>query len=193
MAHSAEETEIISGKIAKLLKKGFIKECDKEKGDFISTVFTRRKKDGDMRTILNSKQLNKHVTYQHSLSDVFKIILPNCWMASVDLKDAFYNIPSNNAYQKYFKSMWYQKFYKYLGVPNEYSDAMRVLTKMLKLSFATLPKQGFISIIFVDDSYLQKRTRGECLENVHKTVSLLASLGLTIHKEKSVLEPMHSS
>ena len=67
MAHSAEETEIISGKIAKLLKKGFIKECDKEKGDFISTVFTRRKKDGDMRTILNSKQLNKHVTYQHSL------------------------------------------------------------------------------------------------------------------------------
>ena len=161
MAHSAEETEIISGKIAKLLKKGCIKKCDKEKGDFISTVFTRRKKDRGMHTILNSKQLNKHATYQHfkmeSLSDVFMIILPNCWMASVDLKDAFYNIPINNAHQKYFKSMWYQKFYKYLGVPNEYSDAMWVLTKMLKLSFATLPKQGFISIIFVDDSYLSKK------------------------------------
>ena len=51
MAHSAEESEIISGEIAKLLKKGVIKECDREKGDFISTFFTWRKKDGGMRTI----------------------------------------------------------------------------------------------------------------------------------------------
>ena len=85
--------------------------------------------------------------------------------------------------------MWYQKFCKYLGMPNGYSDAMRVFTKMLKPPFATLLKQGFISVIFIDDSYLQERTRGKCLENVHKTVSLLASLGVTIHEEKSVLEP----
>ena len=124
-----------------------------------------------------------------SLSDVFKIIQPNCQMASVDLKDAFYTIPIHNAYQKYFKFMWYQKFYKYLGMTNGYSDAMRVFTKMLKPPVATFRKQGFISVIFVDNSYLQGSTRGECLENVHKTVNLLASLGFTIHKEKSVLEP----
>ena len=138
-----------------------------------------------MPTILNLKQLNKHVAYQHfkmeSVSDVFKIIQPNCWMARVALKDAFYTIHIHNAYQNYFKFVWYQKFYKYLGISNEYSDAMRVFTKMLKLSFATLRKQGFISVIFVNESYLQGRTRGECLENVNKTVSLLASLGFIIH------------
>ena len=37
MAHSVEESKIISEKIAKLLKKGAIKECNREKGDFIST------------------------------------------------------------------------------------------------------------------------------------------------------------
>ena len=37
MAHAAKEREIIFGEIAKLLKKGVIKECDREKGDFIST------------------------------------------------------------------------------------------------------------------------------------------------------------
>ena len=120
MVHSAEESKIISEEITKLLKKRVIKECDREKGDFISTVFTRRKEDGDMLTILNLKQLNKHVTYQHFkmkfLSDVFKIIQPNCWMASVDLKDAFYTIPIHNAYQKYFKFMWYQKFYEFLSM-----------------------------------------------------------------------------
>ena len=50
-----------------------------------------------MCTILNLKQLNKHVAYQHfkmeSVSDVFKIIQPNCWMTRVALKDAFYTIP----------------------------------------------------------------------------------------------------
>ena len=89
MAHSAEESKIISEEIAKLLKKGVIEECEREKWDFIFTVSTRRKKDGGMRTILNLKQLNKHVIYQHfkmeSLPDVFKIIQPNCWMTSVDL------------------------------------------------------------------------------------------------------------
>ena len=69
-------------------------------------VFTRKKKGGGVHTILNLKQLNKHVTYQHfkmeSLPDVFKIIQPNCWMAGVDLKYAFYTIHIHNGYQKYF-------------------------------------------------------------------------------------------
>ena len=110
MAHSAEEMEIISGEIAKLLRKGVTKDCDREKADFIFTVFTRRRKDGDMNTILKLRQLNKHVTYQHfkiePLSDAFKIIQPNCWM-----KDAFYTMPIHNEYQKYFKFTWYQKFH----------------------------------------------------------------------------------
>ena len=88
------------------------------------------------------KQLNKHVTHQHFkmelLSDVSKIIQRNCWMTSADLKDAFYTIPIHNAYQKCFKFVWYQKIYKYLGMPNGYSDTMRVFTKMLKPPFATL-------------------------------------------------------
>ena len=111
MAHSAEESKIVSGEIAKLLELGVIKICDREKGDFIASVFTRRKKDGGMRTILNLNQRNKHAAYQYfkmeSLSDVFKIIQPNCWMASVDLKDAFCTILIQNTYQKYFKFVWY--------------------------------------------------------------------------------------
>ena len=51
MAHSVEKSEIIAREIAKLLKKGVIKECDREKRDFISAVFTRRKKVGGMYTI----------------------------------------------------------------------------------------------------------------------------------------------
>ena len=67
-------------------------------------------------SLLGGRKMEKdeHVTYQHfileSLSDVFKIIQPNGWMASVDLKDAFNTMPIHNAYQKYFKLMLYQKY-----------------------------------------------------------------------------------
>ena len=100
-------------------------------------------------SLLGGRKMEKdeHVTYQHfileSLSDVFKIIQPNGWVASVDLKDAFYTIPIHNAHQKYFKLMLYQKFYKYLGMPNGYSDAMRVFTKIILPPFANTPKAKF--------------------------------------------------
>ena len=75
------------------MNKGVIVECSRETDDFVSTVFTRQKKDDSFRTILKLKYLNQLVQYQlfkmESLLHVFKIIKPNAWMASVDLKDLF--------------------------------------------------------------------------------------------------------
>ena len=82
--------------IKKLLAKGAIREYERGKGGFVSTVLTRQKKDGSFRTILNLKHLNQYVTYQHfkmeSLNDIFKIIKKGVWMVSVDSKDAFFTM-----------------------------------------------------------------------------------------------------
>ena len=81
----------------------------KQSKGFLSASFTRKKKDGNMRTILNLKNLKKHVTCNHfkmeSLQDVFKIIQPHCWMTNVCLKDAFYSVPIHKDHQKYKKSL----------------------------------------------------------------------------------------
>ena len=76
------KTRIISEEIAKLLQKEVITECKREQRDFLSNVFTRKKKDGNMSTTLKLKYLNKHVTYNHfkmeSLQDESKIVQPHC-------------------------------------------------------------------------------------------------------------------
>ena len=94
--HYTEEKSIINLEINSLLKKGVITKCQKGEDDFISTVFIRKKMDGTFRTILKLKYLNEFVEYKHfkmkSLEDVFKIIKKDVWMASVDLKDAFFTI-----------------------------------------------------------------------------------------------------
>ena len=112
--------------------------------------------------------------------DVFKTIQLNCWMASVDLKDAFYSVPIHKDHQKYLKFEWLEKIYKFLGMPNGYSEAIRIFTKILKPSFSVLQKQGLLSVTFVDDSYLQGATKEQCIQNVNTTINLLTSLGFTI-------------
>ena len=53
-------------------------------------------------------------------------------MASVDLADAFFTIPINEAHQKYFMFEWLEKNYKFIAMPNGFSDPMRVFTKVSK-------------------------------------------------------------
>ena len=72
-------------------------------------------------------------------------------------------------------------------MPNGCSDAMRIFTKNLKPVYANLRQKGHLSVVFVDDSYLQGET--ECLEAVEAAIALLEYLGFTIHEAKSILKP----
>ena len=128
------------------------------------------------------------------LKDVFKIIRQGVWMVSVDLKDAFFPVSVHKSHQKYFE--WFRGFYKFIGMPNGYSEAMRILTNIFGYSlrsldpvFGYLRQEGHFSLIFVDDSYLQRNTESECLENIQVTVNLLIKLEFKIHELKLILKP----
>ena len=70
-----------------LLAKGVITPSSHEEGEYISPIFTRAKRDGSFRVILNLKCLNTHVEYHH-FNTVLHMVKPRCFMASIDLKDA---------------------------------------------------------------------------------------------------------
>ena len=106
ISHCVSEEEIISAQIESLIRKRVIVEASRKSGGFISTVLTRKIKSGTFRFIWNLKHLTDFVVYKHfemeSILDVFKIIKKGVWMANVDIKDAFFTIPINEVYQKYF-------------------------------------------------------------------------------------------
>ena len=56
---SLMETEIIDWEISKLLGKGVIVKTNREPNDYVSSIFTRIKKDGSYRIILNLKTFNE--------------------------------------------------------------------------------------------------------------------------------------
>ena len=102
-----DELEIVKAEVDKLLSKQVICESRRERNDYLSNVFTRKKKDGAKRMILNLKQFNTHITYRHfimeSINPVIDIVRPNVYMTSIDLKDIFYSIPIHPEHQKYLK------------------------------------------------------------------------------------------
>ena len=190
---SQAESEAVDIEIDKLMRKGVIEPCMKESNDFISKIFLRPKKDGSHRLILNLKSLNQNVTYHHfkmdTLHSILKLVKKGCWMASVDLKDAYYSCPVAKEHQKYLKFFWNNKYYKFTCFPNGLACCPRQFTKLMKPVFATLRKEGHISASYIDDTYLQGDTKEECQINVYETVNLFHSLGLVSHPEKSVFEP----
>ena len=49
----------------------------------------------------------------------------------------------------------------------------------------TFREKGFLSVVYVDDSYLEGDDYEDCFSNVLNTIEILRSLGFTIHPDKS--------
>ena len=119
---SEEESTIVQSEINKLLQKEIIVPARNEKGQFISTIFLRPKPDGTHWMIPNLKKLNGSVKYEHLKMDtlwmVIRMMKPNYYMASIDIKDAYYSVPIAKTDQKYLKFEWQRILYKFTCFPN---------------------------------------------------------------------------
>ena len=105
--------------------------------------------------ILNLKDLNYNIEKKHFKMDTFlsavNLVKQNCYMASVDLRDA---IPISIKYRKYLRFEWQGKLYQYTCLPNGLSSAPRSFTKILKPVYSSLRSKGHVNVGYIDDSYL---------------------------------------
>ena len=153
------------------------------------------KPNDKIRLILNLKKFNESEANVHfkmdNIQTVLKLITKNCWMASIDLKDAYYSVKVDPLYQKYLKFSFDNDLYQFTAFPNGLSTCPRQFTKLLKPALAYLRVEGYIIMAYIDDLYLQGRTLEECVQNVIQTMKILESLGFVVHPDKSVFIPSH--
>lgn len=148
---------------------------ESDHGEYISNIFTRPKKEGKIRVILNLKQFNeKYVDHIHFKMETLKSAIdsmrPNCFFGSVDLSEAFYSIPIKQEDRKFFRFVFDNKKYQFTALVMGYGLSPRIFTKVLKPVFASLRAIGFISTAYIDDSCLQGSTFDECQQNIYSTV-----------------------
>ena len=187
------ERVAMDGEVAKLLKKGVIERVCPVQGEVISNVFLRPKANGEFRLILDLSEMNKAVEYEHfkmtSLQTAIQLMRPNCWMGSIDLKDAYYSVLVRPEHRKFLRFLWRDQLFQFLGMPNGLACAPRVFTKLLKPVFAELREEGVECFPYIDDSLVVADSPGVCKEGLDKLSQRLDSLGLVVHQEKSVFVP----
>ena len=107
--HSFKEHEysVVHQEIQKLIQKEVIMKVKYSPGQIALGIFLLPKKDGTFRLILNLKRLNEYLTRHHfkmdSLQTIIKLVTLNCFMASIDMKDAYYSIPIKSEGRKYLR------------------------------------------------------------------------------------------
>ena len=110
-------------------------------------------------------------------------------MGSVDLKDAYYSVQVHRMYKRFFTCYCRGRYYEFNRMPNGFAQAPLLFTKLLKQPFASLQKQGLLSVVYLDDTYLQGDSYTARLHNITKTTALLTALGFKVNFDKSVLLP----
>ena len=190
----SEEAAIIDGEIQQLLGKGVLEETDPTYGQYVSTIFLRKKKNGSYRLILNLKGLNASIEYQHikmeSLTCAIQLMKKNCYMASIDLTDAYYIVPAAVEHWNFLRFFWRNRLFQYTCLPNGLASAPRYFTKLLKPVYSTLHSQGYLNVGYIDDSYLQGDSKKECRSNILTTLNLFESLRFLINREKFSIATM---
>jgi hypothetical protein len=180
----SSEEEIIDKEITKLLSMGVIEKAKFQEDQFISPIFVRPKKDGEYRMILNLKELNNYIEYHHFKMDTFKstlkLVKPGCFMASIDLRHAYYSVPIYKRHRRFLRFLWKGDIYEYTCLPNGIAFAPRKFTKLLKPVYAKLRQMGHSNSGYIDDSFLLADTDQECRENITDTfLFLFIYLGFT--------------
>ena len=89
-------------------------------------------------------------TLMETLQSVLSLIISGCYVASLDLKHAYYSLPIRPDHTKILKFILKNQLYKFLVLPNGLCCDPRKFTKLMKPPIATLRLDGHIIAIYVD-------------------------------------------
>ncbi len=193
LVYNPKEEEALHKTLSEYLEQGVIEKCRNDDSGFFSNLFTREKRDGSVRVILNLSALNEFVTTQHfkmeTIKDAVLLMTPGCYMASIDFKNAYYAVPVAKRHRKYLRFMWRGEAYHFAVFPQGLSPVPRAFTKLMKPPFAYLRREGFTLLGYIDDTILIENSAAKLQRGIQEAVTLFTSLGLTINVQKSVLTP----
>ena len=118
--NSLMQNKDIIVEVNKLLELDVISKSVHAPGECISPIFVVPKPDGSNRLIFNFKHC-PGVLYRHfkidTLTAILNLITPGCYMASIDLKHAYYTIPIAPEQQKFLKFIWNDQLYQFTALP----------------------------------------------------------------------------
>ena len=123
------------------------------------------------------------------IKSVLNLITRDCFMASIDLKDAYYSVKIDESFQKYLKFIWHQKLYEFVCFANGLSPCPRKFTKLTKVPLFVIRLMGIAISGYIDDFFTKASSFKQCETYLTKIINIFQELGFIIHPEKSQIVP----
>ena len=176
-----------------LIAKGAVELVPLPSPGFYSRLFVVWKTSGSWRPVIDLSHLNRFVDVSHFQMETIQSVLLSVrqgdWMASIDLKEAYLQVPVHPASRHFLRFVFRGQVYQFKALCFGLSTAPQVFTRVMAPVSAILHSLGIRMRRYLDDWLVQSSSRESLLTDLQTVLSLCHELGIVINPLKSNLVP----
>ena len=185
--------QALSEEVRKMVEKGALEPVSQPGPGFYSRIFLVPKATGGWRPVIDVSALNRFVDLtkfkMETPASVLESVRPGDFMASIDLKDAYFQIPIHPSSRKYLRFVWEGKTYQFKALCFGLSSAPQVFTRVMAPVSVWAHQHGVRLRRYLDDWLISNETRDGLIQDTEWLLQLCSTLGIVVNHEKSNLEP----
>ena len=185
----------LNQELQNLLRKGAVEPAPQSPG-FYSRLFLVKKASGSWRPIIDLSTLNGFITssrfHMETPRSVLNSIRPGDWMISLDLQDAYLQVPVHPDSRRYLRFVVDEKPFQFRVLCFGLTTAPQVFTRIMAPVSAILHRHGVRMLRYLDDWLILASSKIACLQSRDRLLSVCTELGIQVNLTKSSLVPSQS-
>ena len=182
----------LSDAVSALVEKKAIEIAPPSSG-FYSRLFVTPKVTGGWRPVIDLSRLNGWVELSsfrmETAQSVLQSLHPGDWMVSLDLQDAYLQVPVHPASRRYLRFCMGDAVYKFRALCFSLSSAPQVFTRVMAPISSIMHRHGFRLLCYLDDWLVLGSTFQELVRARDFLLWLCRLLGVIVNLSKSSLVP----
>ena len=153
--------------------------------------------EGGWRPVIDLSHLNDFVQLtpfkMETVASVLLSVREGDFQASLDLKDAYFQIPIHGSSRKLLRFMSEGTVYQFKALCFGLSTAPQVFTRVFAAVSAWAHARGIRLLRYLDDWLVLSSSEKKAKESIRELLSLCHTLGIVINEKKSDLVPSQSA
>ena len=171
----------LDGEVRSLLEKGAIELAPLPSPGYYSRLFVVMKASGSWRPVIDLSLLNLRIQKtsfkMETLQSVLLSVRAGDWMVSLNLKDAYLQVPMHPESRKFLRFVACGKVFQFKVLCFGLSTAPQVFTRVMAPVSAFLHRTGIRLRRYLDDWLIQASSREQVLLALDTVLQLCHSLG----------------
>ena len=160
---------------------------------FYSRLFVVWKTSGSWRPVIDLSILNLYVDVSHFRMETIQSVLLSVrqgdWMASIDLKEAYLQVPVHPDSRRFLRFVAQSNVYQFSALCFGLSTAPQVFSRVMAPVSTILHSWGIHMRQYLDEWLVQSSSRESLLRDLRVVLDLCHELGIVVNPAKSHLVP----